>query len=98
MEKLEVKIVYKKKASLASFFIHNLSEVLKPACSVACKEGKKDPAPGLNIEIKYPDEDEIFGEISAANLICGKAQDGPLPFFGKSLEVDHWIELITGEF
>jgi len=52
----------------------------------------------LNIEIKYPDEDEIFGEISAANLICEQAQHGPLPFFGKSLAVDHWIELITGEF
>ena len=98
MEKLDIKILYKKRASFSSFFIHNLAQVLKPTISVSHKQVKEEPYHAFNIEIRYPGEDELFGELSAANLISEKAKEGPFGFVGKSLATDHWVSLITGHF
>ncbi len=98
MEKLDIKIIYKKRASLSSFFIHNLAKVLEPTIKVSHKQVKEEPYHAFNIEIRYPGEDELFGELSAANLISSKAKEGPFQFVGKSLTIDHWVNLITGHF
>ena len=98
MEKEEIKIKYKKTQSLSSFFIHNLAQVLEPSVSVQHKQAKDDIIDAFNIEIKYPGEIEIYGELSAAVVICSKAKNGPAKFCGHSLFLDHWIFYFTNEF
>ena len=98
MEPIEIKIIYKKTKSLSSFFIHNLALVMQPSIKVQPKPAKEDPREAYNIEIRHPEEPEIFGEISAANLICSHASIGEYQFFGHSFNNDHWISFITNEF
>jgi len=98
MESIEVKILYKKTKSLSSFFIHNLAQILEPSVTVQHKQVKNEPQEAFNIEIRQPDEIELFGVLTAANMICQKAKDGPVKFIGDSLLTDHWISFITNEF
>ena len=98
MEAEEIKIKYKKIQSLSSFFIHNLAHVLEPSVSVQHKQAKDDLIDVFNIEIKYPGEIEIYGELTAATVICSRAKNGPVKFYGHSLLLDHWISHIVYEF
>jgi hypothetical protein len=97
MEATEAKIFYKRTLSFSSFFIHNLAQVLEPSVTVQHKQGKEDALAAFSIEIRYADQPEIYGELSAANIICSKAKN-PTKFIGESLFNDHWISFITGEF
>ena len=98
MEPTEVKILYKKTLSFSSFFIHNLAHVLQPNVTVQHKQAKGETMSAFNIEIKYPNEPELYGELSAASIICLRAKNGPGRFLGDSLFVDHWISYLTNEF
>ena len=98
MEAIDIKIFYKKTKSLSSFFIHNLAQVLEPAVTVQHKQAKEDPYLAFNIEVRYGETDEIFGELSAANVISNHAKNGPFKFVGDNLLTDHWVSFITSDF
>lgn len=98
MESQEAKIIYKQTQSVSSFFIHNLAQVLRPSVTVQHRQAKEEPLNAFNVEVKYPNNEEIYGELSAASVICSKASNGPIKFLGESLFIDHWISFITSEF
>jgi len=97
MEASEAKIFYKKTQSLSSFFITNLAAVVETSVPVQHKQAKSEPMFAFNIEVRYANEAELYGELSAASVICLKAKNGPVKLLGESLFNDHWVSFITND-
>ncbi len=74
MEKTDqIKVVFRKQQSLASFFIWNLTQALHSSVDVSFSH--KETKDAFNIEIEIPDQPKIFGELTAATIIANHAED-----------------------
>ena len=101
MEKIEeqkVKVIYKKVKSLSSFFISTLATVLESSVEIVYKAKKEEPMHAFSIEIKFPNEPELYGELTAANVISQGAKSGPVSLIGDTVFQDHWVHFITSEY
>ena len=87
-----VKIFYRSQQSLAAYFLVNLNKYLKSDVIISYQP--KETSSSLDIEIQIKGSDPLFGQNTAASIICKNSKLRTSQFLGESNFQDQWISFL----